>query len=80
MEYNQDTGLANVPGTAVTAVPHVSIRWRYESGDGGAGCGASRGKKGVSVRFRRLLLTGHLAAIISQPSDLTRKRRQARLR
>lgn len=42
MEYNQDTGLANVPGTVVTAVPHVSIRWRYESGDGGAGCGVAR--------------------------------------
>jgi len=51
MEYNQDTGLANVPGTAVTAVPHVSIRWRYESGDGGAGCGVAREKEGCPCVF-----------------------------
>jgi len=70
-----------MPGTAVTAVPHVSIRWRYESGDGSAGLRGRKGEGG-GVRFRRLLLTGHLAAIISKPSDLTRKRRPklARLR
>lgn len=66
MEYNQDTGLASVSGTAVTGWPHVSIRWRYD------GDGLRRGLRGregetVSVRFRRLLLTGHLAAIISSP-------------
>jgi len=33
MEYNQDTGLASVSRAAVTmALPHVSIRWRYEGG------------------------------------------------
>lgn len=65
MEYNQDTGLASVSGTAVTvALPHVSIRWHYECGGSRQGIVGLRGRM-VSVRFRRLLLTGHLAAIIS---------------
>jgi len=43
MEYNQDTGLASVSRAAVTmALPHVSIRWRYEGG-GPRGVAESQG-------------------------------------
>lgn len=57
MEYNQDTELASDGGgEGKTMVPRV-----FYPGLDGEALRDGSGEGGVPVRFRRLLLTGHLA-------------------